>query len=238
MLPRILIALIALAALLYGVYRFKKLNAESKKQLTKKLVLAALVVLLLVLALTGRLHWIVAAIGALLPLLPRVARFAMGVWPAVMPYFRRYQQNKQSSMQTRFLSMQINILTGELQGEVLEGAFKGQKLQLMTVEQLSALLEECQQQDSESAALLVAYMERSHPGKSAGSSKAYQRSPDASNMSEQQARDVLGVSASATKAEVIKAHKRLMQKLHPDRGGSDYLAVQINLAKEVLLKLF
>jgi DnaJ-class molecular chaperone len=57
-------------------------------------------------------------------------------------------------------------------------------------------------------------------------------------MSEQQARDILGLSADATKEEVIKAHKRLMQKMHPDRGGSDYLAAQINLAKQVLLSLF
>lgn len=237
MLPRILIALLALAVMLYGVYRFKGLSAKAKQQFVKKLVIIGLVVLFLGLAITGKLHWIAAAIGALLTMLPRIARFAMGAWPAVVPYFRRYQQNKQSNMQTRFISMQINILNGELQGEVLEGQFKGQKLQAMSLDQLSELLEECQRHDTSSAALLASYMQRAHPGWSSASSQSTDYAPDTSKMSAKQARDILGLSAEATKEEIIKAHKRLMQKMHPDRGGSDYLAVQINLAKEVLLKL-
>jgi DnaJ-class molecular chaperone len=39
----------------------------------------------------------------------------------------------------------------------------------------------------------------------------------------------------ASKEDVIKAHKRLMQRLHPDRGGSDYLAAKINAAKDKLV---
>lgn len=238
MLPRIIIALLALAVMLYGVYRFKGLNAEAKKQLLKKLLIVGLVALLLGLAITGRLHWLAAALAAILTMLPRIARFVMGVWPAVLPYFRRYQQNKHSSMRTRFISMQINILNGELQGEVLEGEFKGQQLQTMTLTQLSELLKECQRYDSNSAALLNSYIQRTHPGWSSASNQSADYSADTSKMSEKQARDILGLSADATKEEVVKAHKRLMQKMHPDRGGSDYLAVQINLAKEVLLKLF
>jgi len=236
-LPRFIIVLLLLCGLVYAIYRFKRLNIDAKKQLAKKLILVALVVLLLVLALTGRLHWLAAAIGALLPLVPRVIRFAMGFWPALSPYFRRYKQNKQSTMQTRFLSLQINMLSGELQGEVLDGKYTGEKLQSMSIVQLGELLEECQAQDAESAALLMAYMQRMRPDWKFDGKKGASYTADSSAMTEQQARDVLGVSATATKSEVIKAHKRLMQKLHPDRGGSDYLAVQINKAKEVLLKL-
>lgn len=235
--PRFVVVLLALCGLVYLIYRFKRLNIDTKKRLSKKLIVVALIALLLVLATTGRLHWLVAAIGALLPLVPRVMRLVMGFWPALSPYFRRYQQNRNSNMQTRFLSLQINMLSGELQGEVLEGCHKGEKLQSMTIVQLSELLKECQQQDAESAALLMAYMQRMHPDWRPDKEHTSAYAADSSAMTEQQARDVLGVTASATKPEVIKAHKRLMQKLHPDRGGSDYLAVQINKAKEVLLKL-
>ena len=55
-------------------------------------------------------------------------------------------------------------------------------------------------------------------------------------MSVAEACKILGIERTATKEEIILAHKRLMQKMHPDRGGSDYLAAQINLAKDVLLK--
>jgi len=237
-LPRIIIALLLLCGLVYAIYWFKQLDADARKKWSKKLTLIGLLGVLLGLAATGRLHWLIAAVGALLPLVPRAIRLVMGLWPALSPYFKRYQQNKQSSMKTRFLSLQINMLSGELQGEVLEGGFKGEKLQSMNITQLCELLQECQQEDSESAGLLMAYMQRMHPDWKPDADNASHYTADPSAMTEQQARDVLGVSESATKAEIIKAHKRLMQKMHPDRGGSDYLAVQINKAKEVLLKLF
>jgi len=220
----------------YLVYRFRKLAASKQKQVLYSLAMLLLIGLLVIMVLTGRLNWLIAAIGALLPLIPRMIRFFMGVWPSVMPYFQRYQQNRQSNMQSRFIRLQIDMLTGELQGEVLEGSFAGQKLHTMSREQLLVLLDQCKQHDSESAALLVAYLDRMHAGWTKGERASYESAASDSTMGDQQARDILGVSESANRKEIIKAHKRLMQKLHPDRGGSDYLAQQINKARDTLLK--
>ena len=206
-----------------------------KKKLIKTLLIILTVVLLSVLVLTGRLNWLIAAIGALLPLLPRLARFFIGVWPTILPYFKRYQQNRQSTMTTQFIHLKIDLLSGEFQGEVLKGSFEGQKLQEMSLEQIMLLLDQCKQEDAESAALLMAYLDRQHTGWSKGESESYGENMSDSIMSDKQARDILGITETASEKDIIKAHKRLMQKMHPDRGGSDYLAQQINKARDTLL---
>ncbi len=55
-------------------------------------------------------------------------------------------------------------------------------------------------------------------------------------MNEQRALSILGLQKGASKNDIIEAHKRLMQKMHPDKGGSEELAAQINHAKDTLLK--
>jgi len=236
-LPRILLLLLVILVVFYLLYRFKRLDPQKKKQLIKTLLIILSVSLLAVLVLTGRLNWLIAAIGALLPLVPRVARFLLGVWPTVLPYFKRYRQNRQSTMTTRFIHLQIDMLSGEFQGEVLEGPFQGQKLQEMSLEQIVLLLDQCKQEDAESASLLIAYLDRKYPDWARGESESYKESMTDSVMSDKQARDILGVSETANKSEINKAHKRLMQKMHPDRGGSDYLAQQINKARDTLLSV-
>lgn len=56
------------------------------------------------------------------------------------------------------------------------------------------------------------------------------------NMSIEEAYEVLDLKLGASKSDIIAAHRKLMQKIHPDRGGSNYLAAKINLAKKTLLK--
>ena len=73
---------------------------------------------------------------------------------------------------------------------------------------------------------------------------AYQRSrsqqktrrPPPGSMTRNEALEVLGLNGNPSRKEIIEAHRRLMQKVHPDRGGSNYLAQQLNEAKQILLK--
>lgn len=59
---------------------------------------------------------------------------------------------------------------------------------------------------------------------------------NSSDMTKDEALAILGLDASASEEEIVMAHRRLIQKLHPDTGGNEYLATQLNIAKEVLLK--
>jgi DnaJ-domain-containing protein 1 len=102
---------------------------------------------------------------------------------------------------------------------------------------LLQLLTECQQ-DEESAALLQAYLDRVYEDEwrqEAGAEEQKQTAGNPGEMSTQEALEVLGLSPGASEKEIIEAHRRLMQKLHPDRGGSAYLAATINMAKKTLL---
>ncbi len=65
--------------------------------------------------------------------------------------------------------------------------------------------------------------------------RAYDRGKRPTGMTKAEALEVLGLKSGATREEIVDAHRKLISKLHPDKGGSDYLAAQINQAKKVLL---
>lgn len=145
--------------------------------------------------------------------------------------------NSSSSLRTRFLAMELSHQTGDMTGEVLDGRFVGKKLDELKAAQVQELFSECIK-DSDSRQVLLAYIERMHPDWAENDfyREDEQQDERTDEMSRPLALEILGLADGATYDEVVSAHRSLMRKMHPDRGGSDYLAKKINLAKEVLLK--
>jgi hypothetical protein len=145
-----------------------------------------------------------------------------------------------SQVETEWLSMTLDHTSGGLDGTVKRGAFNGKRLGELTREQVIALHAECHGTDAQSATLLETYLDRVHGADwRGGGEQTEQEAPKASprdaRMSREEALQMLGLKAGASEAEIKQAHHRLMLKVHPDQGGSDYLAAKLNEAKDVLL---
>lgn len=147
-----------------------------------------------------------------------------------------------SSVETDWLRMQLDHETGTMGGTVRRGPFQGRRLHELTRDELLELWRDCRAADEASANLLEAYLDRLMPdwreaeAAAAGSGGAGgQRAAAADAMTVEEAYAVLGLSPGADAAAIKEAHRQLMMKLHPDHGGSDWLAAKINRAKELLL---
>ena len=155
-----LLLIIAVGGALFGVRRWQLLPDQERKSFAKKGLIYGSAGLVLVFVLTGRAHWLMGVLAALLALAGRAAQFAQ-----YAPLFKKMM------------------------------------------------------------------------GKDQPQSSSSSRAPNAQpTMSRQEAADILSVDIDASESAIKMAHKRLMQKMHPDRGGSDALARQINIAKDTLLK--
>ncbi|HXC12129.1 MAG TPA: DnaJ domain-containing protein [Stellaceae bacterium] len=184
--------------------------------------------------------------------MPLLARFR-----SLLDRFRKPRGGQSSTVATDFLRMTLDHDTGTMTGTVLRGQFAGLRIEEMGVGDLLALLRECRAADEEGARLLEAYLDRLHPdwrdelaggragsaGGGAGTGGAGTRGAGSSgarsargDMTVDEAYAILGLSAGATPDQIKEAHRRLMVKLHPDHGGSGYLATQINRARDVLLR--
>jgi hypothetical protein len=150
------------------------------------------------------------------------------------------QQGPASSIETALLAMRLDHATGEVEGRVKRGGFAGRELSAMGLGELAALLEEARREDPRSVPLVEAYLDRRDPGWRGGAADApgAEEPPPASSavaMDERTALEVLGLAPGADEAEIKAAHRELMARLHPDHGGSSYLAAQINRARDYLL---
>jgi len=147
-------------------------------------------------------------------------------------------KGQRSTVRTAALEMELDHDTGGLEGIVLAGRHEQKMLSAMTLRQLRELYSELAG-DSESRQLLETYLDGRFPAwRDNVKSDAGDRhgvAPGSGPMTKEEAYKVLGLEAGATTADIRKAHRRLMQRLHPDLGGTSFLAARINEAKDVLL---
>lgn len=150
----------------------------------------------------------------------------------------------ESGIKTAWLSMTLDHRTADMDGTVRQGQFEGRQLSAMDLTELLTLAGECRQ-DDDSLQLLEAYLDRRFPqwreqyqdtaGASHDDHHTSRAGQDSAGMTEALALEILGLQRGAERKAITEAHRRLMQKLHPDRGGSDYLAKRINEARDYLL---
>lgn len=151
---------------------------------------------------------------------------------------------QRSQVRTEALEMALDHDSGAMEGMCLKGRFEGSALSTLSDSQLLALLDELRGIDDQGAALLEAYLDWRLPrwregeaGEGAGEAgrEEPRRRAAPPRMTPDEAYAVLGLEDGAGTDDIRRAHRTLMKKLHPDQGGSNYLAARINEAKEVLL---
>lgn len=149
----------------------------------------------------------------------------------------RRTPGQSSRIVTDHLEMELDHDTGEMHGRVKKGMFAGRDMVSLSPTDLGLLWQDCRHVDPQSAQLVEAYLDRIHPSwreDMARGESDMSRGPDG-RMTREEALDILGLAEGADEDAIRRAHRELMLRLHPDRGGSTYLAAKINEAKDVAL---
>lgn len=237
---RLLFIVGGLAVALYWFNRWSSQSGPNRiAQSLRQLVVPMIALLLLLLTIWGGANLTLPLLALLIPLLMRWK----SLWQTA-PADIRGSADSSSNVETRFLRMSLDHGSGEMEGTVIQGCFEGQRLNDLNLKQLLALWGECQV-DPQSVAVLEAYLDRTQSADWRDKVDSRQAETDEEEVSgarvetamdRKQAYEILGLQLGAGYDEIKAAHRRLMQKVHPDHGGSTYLAARINQAKDFLLR--
>ena len=239
-----------LAGAFLGARWFMSADPKALAKIMRWGGIAVFALLIIYLTVTGRFLLVPPLVVLGLMIWRRVRGTGAGGW---FPGLRRPPSPGQASdVETPYLRMSLDHDSGAISGEVRRGRFEGRELANLSFDELLELLAECRQHDAQSAQLIESYLDRvegpewrERPGADAhargggGDGDGRQQKGGArasgATMTRDEAYQVLGLEADASAADVKEAHRRLMLKIHPDQGGSNYLAAKINQAKEFLL---
>ncbi|HVV43062.1 MAG TPA: DnaJ domain-containing protein [Nitrobacter sp.] len=142
-----------------------------------------------------------------------------------------------SRVRSQFLEMSLDHDSGALGGRIIAGPYAGHALDEFDLPQLAAMMSGF---DAESCALLESYLDRRFPAwrqhAQRDAAGGQGRAAASGKMTNEEAYQILGLRPGAGRDEIGRAHRTLMKKLHPDQGGSTYLAARVNEAKDTLLR--
>lgn len=236
--PRVILLIAIVVTLTILIRRAQRQPPHKRRSAYVQIILGSAVIGVIILTLMGKMHWIGAALTGLLV----VARQMLPLLIRFLPMLGGLRSqpaggaSKQSEVVTRILRMTLDHDSGDLSGEVLEGQYKDWLLDQLDRSQLDELMAFCQQEDSDSAQLLTGYLEQRFPGAQEQADRGESNAAGSTvELTRSEALAVLGLSGDASREDIVSAHRTLIQKLHPDRGGNDYLAAKINEAKDFLL---
>ncbi len=235
---RILLVLTLIIAIFYLPAYFRL--SQQRRRSLNKLILIGIALLLISRALPGLFGLIIPLLAALvaglirlLPVLIRYAPLLHRLWFS----FRQqrsstsHHRTAHSTIDTVFLRVQLDQNDQPIAGQVIQGKFSGRPIESLDAAELAHLIKECAS-DKQSMDLLLLLIKQNSGSQSSGAGRQHHKT---NRMTTGQAYKLLGLRMNASRQEIITAHRRLMQKTHPDRGGSVELAAQINEARDVLL---
>jgi hypothetical protein len=231
--PVLLLSLALLTALALGISWFLRANSST--------VARGLRPVLLVLGMIGVCALLLMAVAFLPSLLPELFGLAGVIATALIARWLRRPPagfstpggGQRTEVTTQLLRAWLDHATGDVGATVLRGRFTGRTLEAMTESELKQFYGECTS-DPDSLRVLESYLDRRL---GSGWRRAGQEPPRGPrvDMTRQEALAALGLAEGASDEEIRAAHRRLIQRVHPDVGGSADLAARINRAKDVLL---
>lgn len=200
---------------------------------------------LLALVASGRLHWIAGVLAMILPMAVKILgtlglmrllrRLGGSAGPTPFPGGNSAgSEDRNSKVTSRFLQMELDHGSGKLEGRILDGPHAGASLADLTLPEQLELLAHYEREDEDSVRLLETWLDRCH-GPAWRQANGNPGQAHDGDPSRHEALRVLGLEGSPDRQAIITAHRRMMQKFHPDHGGSEELASRINAAKERLL---
>jgi len=235
--PAALLALVFLAAIALGIAWFLRAHPSSLARTLR--------IVLVVLGGLGVGGLLIFGLRFLPGLLPELLGLAGVIITALIARAARHRPSggfsspsggQRTEVRTAFLQAWIDHGSGDVGGTVLKGRFSGRTLDVLSDSELLELHAECAS-DADSLRVLEAYLDRrlGAAWRNAQRSQPPPRGPR-TDMTREEALAVLGLAEGATVEEIRAAHRRLIQRMHPDVGGTADLAARINRAKDVLLR--
>jgi hypothetical protein len=230
--PEILLGILVVALLLWGAQGFTKIDPKKLAPAARTAAGLAVFAVALFLATRGLIF---------LPIWLGLAALWLSGWlPAGMRQFfdprAPHRAGRISRVRSALVEMELDHDSGVMRGRILAGRYDGVSLDQLSTATIASLLPAI---DEESRALLVAYLDRRDPGwreNAKDHATAGNGGAAGGKMTQEEAYQILGLQPGASAQEIGRAHRSLMKKLHPDQGGSTYLAARVNEAKEVLLR--